>query len=152
MNFNSVDDILDFAIKNEEEAYKFYLALAEKTKPSLKSTFEDFAREELKHKEMILKVKAGGELKPIEDKIMDLKILESLKREDKIENYSDLEYEDALKIAMKREKETFLFYTKLADKMENDNLRNLFLRLAQEEAKHKLRFEIAYDEYIYGEN
>ncbi len=152
MKFNSVDEILDFAIKNEEEAYRFYISLANKTRHSLKSTFEDFAKEEVKHKEMLLKIKEGGELKPVEGKILDLKILETLKEDKNIDDYDKLEYEDALKIAMKKEKETFLFYTKLAEQMENENLKNVFLRLAQEEAKHKLRFEIAYDEYIYGEN
>ncbi len=152
MNFKSVDDILDFAIKNEEEAYEFYIALSKKTKPSIKKTFEDFAQEELKHKEMLLKIKEDGELKPFKGKIMDLKILESLKEDEKIGNYDAIEYADALKIAMKKEKETFLFYTKLAEKMDDENLKNTFLKLAQEEAKHKLRFEIAYDEHIYGEN
>jgi hypothetical protein len=31
-------------------------------------------------------------------------------------------------------------------------MRNIFLALAQEESKHKLRFEIEYDEFVLREN
>ena len=40
----------------------------------------------------------------------------------------------------------------LAERVDDENLKNLMLGLAQEEAKHKLRFEIEYDERILGEN
>jgi len=40
----------------------------------------------------------------------------------------------------------------LAGIVPNSNLKNIFLSLAQEEAKHKLRFEIEYDDYILKEN
>ena len=36
--------------------------------------------------------------------------------------------------------------------MNDAELKSLFLRLAQEEAKHKLHFEIEYDEHILTEN
>lgn len=41
---------------------------------------------------------------------------------------------------------------KLSESTEDENLRNLFLALAQGEAKHKLRFEIEYDDNILREN
>jgi rubrerythrin len=40
----------------------------------------------------------------------------------------------------------------LADATDNAAVRDLFLVLAQEEAKHKLRFELEYDEHILKEN
>jgi hypothetical protein len=33
-----------------------------------------------------------------------------------------------------------------------EDMKNTFKALAQEEAKHKLRLEIMYDDYIYKEN
>ena len=36
--------------------------------------------------------------------------------------------------------------------MQDPELRKMFLSLAQEEAKHKLRFEIEYDDEIMKEN
>jgi len=53
---------------------------------------------------------------------------------------------------MKQEKAAFKLYSNLADKTDDDNLKALFLTLAQEEAKHKLRFEVEYDEVILKEN
>ena len=152
MNFNSIEEVLDFAIIEEEKAHDFYMELAKKTKkPWMKKTFEQFAQEEMEHKALLLGVKAGGELKPVEGKILDLKILETLKDED-ITNLEQVDYEDALKIAMQKEKEAYLLYMGLAEQVEDGRIRELFLRLAQEEANHKLRFETEYDDYVLREN
>ncbi len=152
MKFNSVDEVLDFAIIEEEKAHDFYMELAKKTKKAwMKKTFEQFAQEEMEHKALLLNVKAGGELKPVEGKILDLKILETLKEED-ITNLEEVDYEDALKIAMQKEKEAYLLYMGLAEQVEDANIKNLFLRLAQEEANHKLRFETEYDDYVLRDN
>ena len=55
---------------------------------------------------------------------------------------------EILILAMKREKAAFSLYTRLASMISDPDVRKLFLALAQEEAKHKLRFEIEYDEYL----
>jgi len=49
-------------------------------------------------------------------------------------------------------KASFRLYTDLAARSENADLVTLFEALAQEEAKHKLRFEVEYDEYVLREN
>jgi rubrerythrin len=53
---------------------------------------------------------------------------------------------------MKREKTAFKLYSDLAAIIQDANLRKVFLSLAQEEAKHKLRFELEYDEHILTDN
>jgi rubrerythrin len=58
----------------------------------------------------------------------------------------DISYQDALILAMKKEKAAFRLYNDLAGLADDEGLRDLFLALAQEEAKHKLRFEVEYDE------
>ena len=63
----------------------------------------------------------------------------------------DLNFQDALIIAMKKEKAAFKLYTDLADQTDGE-LKAMFLTLAQEEAKHKLYFELEYDEHILTEN
>jgi len=51
MKFNSVDDILDFAIEKEEEAAQFYTDLASRMeRPAMSLIFDDFAHEEIGHK------------------------------------------------------------------------------------------------------
>ena len=64
----------------------------------------------------------------------------------------DLNYPDALIVAMKEEKAAFRLYSDLAARTDDASARDVFLMLAQEEAKHKLRFEIEYDEYVLREN
>ena len=53
---------------------------------------------------------------------------------------------------MKNEKAAFRLYLDLANKVSNLEQKSLFLSLANEEAKHKLRFEIEYDEIVLKEN
>ena len=53
---------------------------------------------------------------------------------------------------MKREKSAFKLYSDIARSAQDEELRELFLGLAQEEAKHKLRFEVEYDDEVYREN
>ena len=65
---------------------------------------------------------------------------------------SDMTYQDLLTIAMKKEKGAFKLYTDLANKISDPKIKEIFLGLAQEEAKHKLRFEIEYDEFILKDN
>ena len=55
-------------------------------------------------------------------------------------------------MAMKKEKTAFKLYSDLSEKTDQEKYLNLFMALAQEEAKHKLRFEIEYDEQFLTEN
>jgi len=63
-----------------------------------------------------------------------------------------MNYQDTLILAMKKEKASFHLYTDLAEEVENQVQRETFLSLAQEEAKHKLRFEIKYDNTVLKED
>lgn len=149
-DWNSTDEVLDFAIGNEEKAHDFYMDLAGKMeKPWMKQVFEDFAREEAGHKKKLLGIKEGKLMKPSEEKVMDLKLGDYLVRGEVSEN---MDYQDALIVAMKNEKAAFKLYTDLAASVDDENLKTTFLGLAQEEAKHKLRFELEYDENVMTEN
>ena len=147
---NSVDEILDFAIRKEEEAAETYTDLAGKMERAhMRQVFEDFAREELGHKEKLLQIKGGKLLLPVAEKVMDLKIADYL---EDVEPSPVLDSPQALILAMKEEKAAFKMYTFLAEAADDENLRATLLGLAQEEAKHKLRFEIEYDEYVLAED
>ncbi len=149
-DFNSIDDVLDFAIQKEQEAHDMYMELAANlARPEMKAVFEQFAQEELGHKAKIEAVKQGGELKAIEEKVQDLKIADYLVD---IEPGPNMTYQEALIIAMQAEKRAYLLYNDLAEQAEDGAIVELFLSLAQEEAKHKLRFEIEYDENVMTEN
>ncbi len=69
-----------------------------------------------------------------------------------VEEEPEMNYQEALILAMKKEKKAFQLYMDLHEAADNENAKNIFIILAQEEAKHKLRLEIEYDEYILKED
>ena len=147
---SQVDEILDFAIQNEQNAADFYRDLAGKVKTAgMRQVFEDFAREELGHKAKLREVKAGKRMVSSVEKVMDLKIADYLVDETPDEN---IDYQGSLILAMKQEKAAFKLYSDLAARAPDAELRDILLGLAQEEAKHKLRFEIEYDDRVLQEN
>jgi len=149
-DFKSVDEILDFAIGEEEASAGFYRVLAKKMdRPWMKEVFEEFAREEDGHKAKLQKFKKGELPMPPQEKVLDLKIGEYLVD---AELNPDMDYQQALMVAMKKEKAAFRMYTALASATPDPNAKSLLQSLAQEEAKHKLRFETEYDDSILKEN
>lgn len=145
--FESVNEILDYAMVNEQDAVDFYKGYADKVKGELKTVFLEFAQEEIKHKTRLMKIKEERIFTFSKENIQGLSI------GDVTTNYSlDMSYQDALILAMAKEKAAFKLYTYLAEKTDVPMLKVLFMSLAQEESKHKLRFEIEYDEYILKEN
>lgn len=148
--WKSVDEVLDFAIQNEEEAAQFYTDLADKMDRAwMQQIFKDFAKEEQGHKRKLLDVKEGKHLQPAEKKVLDLKIADYLVD---VVPSGDMDYQSALVLAMKKEKKAFQMYSDLASSTDDENLKQTFLGLAQEEAKHKLRFEVEYDDFVMTEN
>lgn len=150
MKFNSVDEILDFAIGKEQEAHDIYSSLAgNAANVAMRAVFKEFAAEEAGHKKKLEAVKAGKKLATSAKKILDLKIGDYLVD---VEIKPDLSYQEALILAMKAEKNAYIMYYNLAQAAEDADIKALMLELAQEEAKHKLRFEIEYDDNILAEN
>jgi rubrerythrin len=147
--FASVDDILDFAIKNEQDAVDFYTKYSVLVKGEIQNVFLEFAQEEIKHKARLTKIKEEKMFEFTQEKINSLNLSDYTT----IANFSvDMDYQDALMLAMLKEKAAFKLYINLAQKTDVPFLKQVFLSLAQEESKHKLRFELEYDEYILKEN
>lgn len=148
--FESINDILDFAINEEQVAIDLYTTLAENAKTDdIKQVFMEFVGEEIKHKVKLIKVKEEGTFPIDASKIVDLKISDYMMD---VKFHPEMKYEDALIFAMKKEKAAFKLYNTLADRAPNAEIKSLFDQLALEESKHKLRFEIEYDEYVLREN
>jgi rubrerythrin len=148
--FDSINDILDFAIDQEQEAVDFYRELAAHAKTKdMQAVFEEFAHEEIKHKTRLMDIKEKGLYQMEKAKISDLKIGDYLVN---VKPSPGMSYSDALVLAMKKEKAAFKLYMNLSERAHNEEMKNIFLSLAQEESKHKLRFELEYDEFILREN
>ena len=146
----SVEEILDFAIAREKEAQAFYSQLAESStlKHSAK-LFKEFSAMEKGHAAKLQAVKDGKKLISAAGKVADLKLADYTVAE---EPSGDLDYQGALHLAMQREKAAFKLYSKLAGSTEDAELKETFLALANEEAQHKLKIELEYDEFVLTEN
>lgn len=147
--FESAEEVLDFAIEREAESRDFYMKLAERMEnPAMQKVFENFATEELGHKMKLEAVKHG-------EVLLGPKEVRSLDIADyvvDVEARPDMDYAEALVVAMKKEKAAYRLYLDLAAVAEDEELTDMFLLLAQEEAKHKLRFEIEYDDTVLKED
>ena len=145
-----LDRIIDYAIEREEEAYRFYLDLSARAdQQRMRQVFEEFAQEELMHKSKLLAIKSGKVEIASKEKVSDLKLSDYLVAVE-LEDVKD--YQQALIVAMKLEKAAFKLYTNFAAKFDNEEIRQTFLALAQEEAKHKLYFEVEYDDNFLTDN
>ncbi len=148
MNFQSIDEILTFAIDREKEAVEFYAALAnEATSKALKQTFVDFSKEEGKHVALLSDIAGNKEM--IDS--YEIKNIPDLK----ISNYQvETTYEtgmpmpEILRLAMKREEKSVKLYQTMADQTDNADAKKVFQVLSQEESKHKLGLETMYDDYL----
>ncbi|MBU0489882.1 MAG: ferritin family protein [Bacteroidetes bacterium] len=148
--FVNTNDILDFAIGNEQDAVDFYLTLAsEASSEGMRKAFEEIAGEEIKHKARLVEIKERGIFNMPVEKVADLKIGDYLVSDPV---HAGMSYQQALIVAMKREKAAFKLYSALAEKAPNADLKSIFMALAVEESKHKLRFELEYDEHVLSEN
>jgi rubrerythrin len=148
--FESIDQILDFAMNAEQEAVDFYNHLATTMKnKEMRETFLEFAKEEVNHKTRLQKIKEERLFDFTEEKILDLHISDYVVA---AKPTADMTYADALVLAMKKEKAAFKLYTALASRTNVPELKAVFNNLALEESKHKLRFELEYDEFVMREN
>lgn len=148
--FSNIRDILDFAIQNEQEAIDLYKKLsANASNKEMKQIFEEFAQEEVAHKARLLKFKETGISELPNSMVSDLKIADYCISKTIT---SESTYEEALIYAMRNEKAAFRLYSALAEKAQDNQTKDLFISLAMEEAKHKLRFELEYDEQVMKDN
>ena len=146
MEFTTIDEVLDFAISREEQAATLYRELAERVgRPGMRVAFLEFASEEDRHKRHLESVKAG-ELPALEDhQVQNLGIAEHLVEP---QSTANLTYAEALIAVIKAEQAAHELYTGLAAVTDDPNLAAVFAALASEEAKHKNRFEMEYDEVV----
>ncbi|MFA5519162.1 MAG: ferritin family protein [Spirochaetota bacterium] len=144
MGGKKLEYLLDIAIRNEEEAYDFYIELQDKVDDKeVKETLAFLAEEELKHKEILVKYKQGGfgantlNL----DTVIDYKIAEHVEKP-VIEKGMDSK--DVYLVAAEKELNAYNFYKALADIEPVGEVKDLLLKIANEEMKHKEKVEYLY--------
>jgi rubrerythrin len=140
--FSSLEEIWDFAIGREIEARDFYKELAQwAERPDVAKAFKDLADDELQHKFKLESLRAGKVDIRLEE-VGNLGIADGMEA---AEPKANLTYVEVLVLAMQREKRAFRLYTDLASASQDPQTKNIFRKLAQEEAEHKLRLELEYD-------
>lgn len=140
--FSSVDEALDFAISREVDAQEFYVKLAGFVEaPEMVKVLLDLVSEEIEHKSKLESVKFGKEGLDGE-KVSGLGITEHVKN---IEPNPKMSYTDLLIVGMKKEETSRKLYNDLATIAEDRQIKEVLQQLADEEAGHKMRFEIEYD-------
>ena len=146
IKFDSIEDILRFAVAKEKASCQFYtdMATAHQARSGASSTiFEDLAKEELNHKAQLeLEIMKLGKV------VADSKEDPGRTRADyMLENDfpEDISYADALMLAIRKEKAAFKLYVELMRIAENEEAFEVFMSLAEEEVRHKLMFEAEYN-------
>lgn len=142
MTLEEYNKIIAFAISNEDESYRFYKSVAEKTtNENLKSIFEDLAKEESQHKTLLQNFLSGA-IKSLKfDTSQDYKVSETV---EKPKLSTDMKPADALALAMKNEEEAMNLYKDFANLSTDVEQRETFLNLAKMEQGHKAKLEDLY--------
>jgi rubrerythrin len=141
--FESDSEILEYAISREIEAFQFYTALSKRMeKPEMQKLLKELAEEELEHKARLeLEVIKTGKTVNVAD---PHKFNEE---EYTIEGefIFDMGFRELLAMAIEKEKMAFELYAGMSGKVLDEDSRETLLELAEEEVKHKQRFEYEYE-------
>jgi rubrerythrin len=139
---NSIDEILDFAISGEIKAYELYMDMAAMVENQwICKSIEGMAQEELQHQAKLKAVKAR-KIALKREEVDDLGIADTIEN---IKPQENMDYRELLMFAIKKENVSHGLYSRLALIFPEPELKDIFLKLAKEEAEHKRRFEMQYE-------
>jgi rubrerythrin len=149
---DELTELLDTAIYKEIASQAFYIAGQSRTEdPGAKVLMKELAEEELKHSQWLKDIREKGLNKRSlhQDEVLNLGISEYLTSGERLDGAS---LQDTLIFAMKREQQSIEFYSRLMSVMQDETAKHMCERLVHEELRHKLRLEIFYDDFFYGED
>jgi len=146
----TLDAVLNRAISMEKQSYDLYVwAQGKVENPEAKKLLKDLTKEERRHRAKLSAALKDEERLPEigaqAQRIQGLKIVDWL---GDVRLSEDSEYQDILIFAGKREKETYEYYSELAERLGQTRIGQLFSRLAQEELVHKNKIEKEYEKYM----
>lgn len=148
--FDTLKDVIQFAIGQEQAAYDLYRSAADQSvNISARKMFLEMAEEEAAHKRML----EGFTQQRIDQypfrPVQDLKIGDYLVD---VPCTTDMTYQQVLIFAMKAEERAARLYTEAASQTEEPEMRKLLLIMANEEKKHKFHLESIYDDKVLSED
>lgn len=146
------DNVVETAIRMETDAIDFYEEAAKKTRHQFgKEMFKGFIKDEKRHLNMLQNILKGLDIG--EDFIRPKETIKTVfvaLKEEMMVKVQALESEmDALKIALKFEKEGYDFYRKASSSATSAREKGFFDRLAEEENDH---YSILNETYEFLDN
>lgn len=150
----TIKKALEDAKEKEKLAYEFYKKLENIVSDlGAKSIIRELAEEEVRHKEFIEKVIETGKIDELalntKCYYTDLGISKIVIPEVITE---DLSVQDVLRIAMKHEDNSRIFYEKMAERFKGEEAEEVFQKLAVEESCHRNNIQEIYDDIVLSEN
>jgi rubrerythrin len=148
MNFESLDEILLFAIRKEQDAFDLYSSFGEKVRDdSARKLLADLARQEAGHRRMLEDALAAGTAASIKGRreVRDLQLSDYMVVET-VTPASDPH--QVMLFAMKKEQESCDLYRELLLNFGGTPLGEIFSTLAAEELRHKEILETEYSTHF----
>jgi len=147
LEFETLDDILDFAIVQEMAAQELYTKLSGETADADRQLYyRTLAEEEAVHEKKLRKLKS----RQFELRAPDMEQLQSSGYLDALPIRPEMSLTEVVQYALKKEKSANMLYKVLAESMLQPDMAGLFRTLADEEAKHAAFFLKEYDELSKG--
>ena len=138
LTFINYNDIFDMFIEKEEENIDLYNTFARTSENmELRKTFEQFVRYGMAHvtelRNMRQQYPAGNFLNPISIKINQTT--------NEPKNFKIMTYRDILEFAIEKEKSSEVLYHDMANQVEDEKVKRLFMKNSEEERRQRLRIE-----------
>jgi rubrerythrin len=136
--------LIDTAIIREEEAYRFYMGIHGNIQdPAVKETLEWIAAEEQNHKAFLVKYRAGG-LGHTPLRISEVVYYRIAEHQQEPEPSAAMGRAEVFLVGAHREARSHAFYRDLAAEHPAGTVKEMLLRMAHEELKHKEKLEYLY--------
>lgn len=138
----TICEVIRVAIQREEEAYSFFMAMSKAVKSiGIESMLKELAEEELEHREKLkLELMKLGEVVGSDETSKlaeDLYYIEA-------DEFAQMDYVDMLRLCIEKEDISFRLYLNLVTQIHHEDSKEALLALAEEEVRHKIRFENEY--------
>jgi rubrerythrin len=144
MNNRMLSDVIETAIRREQDAYEFYTDLQVRfDEARVKEALAWIAEEELGHKRFLVDYREGrlGPDALAMRTSIAYKVAEYL---DEPEVTEEMSHHDLFLVAAHREKRAHDFYTELARNHPDGDVSDMLRKMASEELRHKEKMEYLY--------
>ena len=150
MTESEFKNVVEDAIQREIEAANYYRNLQNLVKvDASKVILKELENMEWGHMKILQHLDAATLEEYKKQNIANLGIAESLRQP--VES-AHLTIQEILITAIKREENAWKMYTSLSEETDDERIKLILLKLADEEAKHKLQLETIYDQEVLYEN